>query len=285
MDAHLNLLNSGDYMLIWRYPGHLILSLTFLLSLSNPLHAELRFSWSINDLAKIDAPTIELMSPPDFPIGKNKPLKKIDTKQMIYLYSVMKAIEEVSETRAELFIVNGDSTNAFASTKYVKLIPSKEQIITTRRDGSARIRANSEFAITYDEQSYHVENDRIIVNVVGINFAMLDFLGTDVHMAAALIGHELAHIKLEHGKNRDKKKDTATFSVKATRYLRDHEREADYLGAVWAVEAGYDPQGAVRLEELLMEKNKKRRSGYSLTHPSSRERLIKIKSLARRLSR
>ncbi|MCY4303721.1 MAG: M48 family metallopeptidase [Aestuariivita sp.] len=222
--------------------------------------------------------------PPDFSVGKNKPLKKIDTKQMIYLYSVMKAIEEVSETRAELFIVNGDSANAFASTRYVKLIPSKEQIITTRRDGSARIRANSEFTITYDEQSYHAENDQIIVNVVGINFAMLDFLGSDVHMAAALIGHELAHIKLEHGKNRAKK-DTATFSVEATRYLRDHEREADYLGAVWAVEAGYDPQGAVRLEELLMEKNKKRRSGYSLTHPSSRERLIKIKSLARRLAR
>ena len=65
------------------------------------------------------------------------------------------------------------------------------------------------------KQSYQVENDRIIVNVVGINFAMLDFLGTDVHMAAALIGHELAHIKLEHGKNRDKKRDTATFSVDA----------------------------------------------------------------------
>ncbi len=205
---------------------------------------------------------------------------------MIYLYSVMKAIEEVSETRAELFIV------------YVKLIPSKEQIITTQRDGAARIRANSEFAITYDEQSYHVENDRIIVNIVGINFAMLDFLGTDVHMAAALIGHELAHIKLEHGKKREAPEDTPapipsivkptshrSSIVEKTRYLRDHEREADYLGAVWAIEAGYDPQGAVRLEELLMKKNKKSRSGYSLTHPSSRERLIKIKSLARRLSR
>ena len=31
-----------------------------------------------------------------------------------------------------------------------------------------------------------------------------------------------------------------------TKYSRDNEREADYLGAIWAVEAGYDPQGAVR---------------------------------------
>ena len=272
-------------MSIWRYPVHSILSLSFLLLLSNPLYAVSRLSWSINDLAKIDAPSIALMPPPDSSTGKNKPLKTINIKQMIYLYSVMKAIEQVSETRAELFIVDGASANAFAGVKHVKLIPAKNLMLTAQRDGSTGVRANSEFSITYAEQNYRAENDPLILNVVGINFGMLDFLGTDVHMAAALIGHELAHLKLEHGKKRDKKRDTATFNVEATRYLRDHEREADYLGAIWAVEAGYDPQGAVRLEELLMKKNKKRGGGYSLTHPSSRERLIKIKFLARRLSR
>lgn len=36
-------------------------------------------------------------------------------------------------------------------------------------------------------------------HIVGINFAMLELLGTDAHAAAALVGHETAHLKLAHG--------------------------------------------------------------------------------------
>ena len=53
---------------------------------------------------------------------------------MVYLYSVMKAIEEVSETRAELFIVTGEDANAFASRKTVSVIPSADlEIITGKK--------------------------------------------------------------------------------------------------------------------------------------------------------
>ena len=31
--------------------------------------------------------------------------------------------------------------------------------------------------------------------------------------------------------------------------MRDQERDADYLGMIWAIEAGYDPEGHLRLEE------------------------------------
>ena len=70
-----------------------------------------------------------------------------------------------------------------------------------------------------------------------------------------------------------------------TKYSRDNEREADYLGAIWAVEAGYDPQGAVRLQELVYKKTRHLSGGFSGSHPSPIERITKLKSLARRLSR
>ena len=41
---------------------------------------------------------------------------------------------------------------------------------------------------------------------IGVNFAMVELLGLDVHAMAALIGHELAHLRLEHGKDGEKKK-------------------------------------------------------------------------------
>ena len=45
--------------------------------------------------------------------------------------------------------------------------------------------------------------------VIGINVSMLDLLGRDVHAAAALIGHEIAHLKLRHGEQRASSKDAS----------------------------------------------------------------------------
>ena len=129
------------------------------------------------------------------------------------------------------------------------------------------------------------EENAVEINIVGINFGMLELLGLDVHMAAALIGHELGHLKLNHGEDNKTRRRTDIMTASNTKYSRDNEREADYLGAIWAVEAGYDPDGAVRLQELVFKKTKHLSGGFSGSHPSSIERITKLKSLARRLSR
>lgn len=179
--------------------------------------------------------------------GQGRLLKTVSAKQMIYLYAAMRSINAASELQAEFFIVDGSLANAFAGT-------------------------------TEEGQ-----------NFVAINFAMLDILGINLDMAAALIGHELAHIKLNHGEiskknielNRGK-----DFSAARTRYSRDNEREADYLGAIWAVEAGYDPNGAVALQEALYAQSKKTASlSFNVSHPSSIERITILKSLVRRLTK
>ncbi|MFT5131629.1 MAG: putative Zn-dependent protease [Gammaproteobacteria bacterium] len=180
---------------------------------------------------------------------KNKVFGTVETKQMLLVYSAMTAIMEIAELNAELFVVEGKAPNAFAT-------------------------------IGLDEQ----KNEQ---NVIGFTFGMLDMIGMDVDAAAAIIGHELAHLKLKHIEERKeaiKNSSTTTFSASSTKYTRDNERESDYLGAIWAVEAGYDPGGAVRVHEKLY-KLSKRQVGFSGSHPSSIERITILKSLVRRLSK
>ena len=232
------------------------------------------YTWYINDLLTVDADTIHLAASSD------RSLKKIERKQLIYLYSVMKAMEEVAETDAKLFIVDGGAfANAFAGRKRLSIHTEKPKILYRKKGGkkTAYIPGTMFFGDTDKETTR-------VFNVIGINFEMLDILGTDVHMAAALIGHELAHLRLDHGAEHRDKPPSHELDFDSARYRRDNEREADYLGIIWAVEAGYDPEGAVRLRD-----NPRRKSGacrgYCVTHPLSIERIIKAKSLARRLSR
>ncbi len=188
-------------------------------------------------------------------IRDNRGLKvrTLDGRQMALLYAVYVAMREAAELDAEFYITSGDNPNAFATVGKI----NKE------------------------------EEER---NIIGFNFGMLDLIGMDMDAAAAIIGHELAHLKLKHidvakEKARNPQQHGGIFSAAATRYSRDHERESDYLGVVWAIEAGYDPQGAVRVQEQLYRLSKRRPGGFSGSHPSSIERITVLKSLVRRLSR
>lgn len=196
-------------------------------------------AWRVRDIASVPADNIQLRDPRD------RVIATVETKQLLLIYSAMVALEEAAEINAELFIVQGDAPNAFAT-------------------------------VGKDEQ-----------NVVGITFGMLAMLATDVDAAAGIIGHELAHLKLNHIEERKEaieNSSTTTFTAASSKYTRDNEREADYLGAVWAVEAGYDPAGAVRVHEKLYKLSRKQ-TGFSGSHPSSIERLTILKSLVRRLSK
>src|SRR5690606_37900230 len=65
---------------------------------------------------------------------------------------------------------------------------------------------------------------------------------------------------------------------------RDEERDADREGFKYAVEAGYDPRGAVR----LWEKMQARSSGFAIpflnTHPVTKERVETMKTLVATVS-
>lgn len=238
------------------------LALLIFLFSSNAFSAPFRYSWDIKELARSSADQIELRN------ERKRLLKKINTNQMRYFYAVKTSIEQVAEIQAEFIIVDGDQPNAFAG----------------------QVQGNK--------------------NVIGINFAMLDILEMDVHAVAALIGHEMAHLKLKHGEKTEDKAlsfgimkilggvalnslgvpaaqtiSNLTFTSFETKYSRDNEREADYLGAIWAVEVGYEVDGAVRLQEEIYKRSKSTAMPFLSTHPSGPERIATLKALARRLAR
>ncbi len=224
--------------------------------------APFTYAWDLREIAAMGSGRVQLRD------KRGRTLKTVDTSQMRYLYTVKTSLEKVAETQAELLIVDGAAPNAFAG---------------------------------------QLEDKK---NIIGINFAMLDVVGMDVHAAAALIGHELAHLRLEHGDKRQSRSTTLgimkalggaaleglgvpggqeisnlTFTSIETKYSRDQERQADYLGAVWAIEAGYEPDGAVRLHQAIHERSQSSPVPFLATHPSGPERIATLKSMSERLSR
>lgn len=219
--------------------------------------ADMSLSWNVEDLANSSSEKIILRD------TNNRILKRVDRSQMLYLYAVKKSIENAAEKDVPLLIISGDKPNAHAG-----MIQGKETVL--------------------------------------VNFAMLDMIGKDMHQWAALIGHEIAHLKLGHqgkriglqiplviaqsiiqeklGSEYNLITDLVSKSISTT-YSRDNERESDYLGAIWAVEAGYDPTGAVNLHESMYKLSGKHPLPFLSSHPSGPERIRFLQSLANRLSR
>lgn len=139
---------------------------------------------------------------------------------------------------------------------------------------------------------------------IGINIGMIKLIGDDADAMAALIGHELAHLYLEHGKirqNREENRivtstvlsfalamvgvpvpvtatDAATTTISRT-FSRDEEREADQVGVAYMTKAGFDPHGAIRLQEKLAAISSGSMVPFLSTHPASAERVENMKRL------
>ncbi|NND44774.1 MAG: M48 family metalloprotease [Xanthomonadales bacterium] len=141
---------------------------------------------------------------------------------------------------------------------------------------------------------------------IAINRGLLTELQSEAELAAVL-GHEIVHADAAHGARAqskgvltqvgalagriliDSKVDsTAGRQVAAivpalgaqliqSKYGRDAEREADQYGMQYMSEAGYDPQGAVELQETFVRLSEGRNSdwlnGLFASHPPSQERV------------
>lgn len=139
-------------------------------------------------------------------------------------------------------------------------------------------------------------------NTILVNLGMIDMVGTDMNQWAALIGHEVAHITLEHQDQRIERLGpevllqviaygaiadpnlrrlaNMAFQAYETKYSRDAERQSDYLGVIWAVESGYDPMGAVHLHEGFQKRSSGHPVPFLSTHPTSAERIRTLERLA-----
>jgi predicted Zn-dependent protease len=111
-------------------------------------------------------------------------------------------------------------------------------------------------------------------NKMGVHTGMTKLAG-DTSELAAVIGHEIAHVKAEHGNERVSQNMVVQggMAIAAVTlgqseqtnqlimaglglgvlmpFSRAHEKEADLLGLEYLVKAGYDPNGSVRLWQKM----------------------------------
>jgi predicted Zn-dependent protease len=139
--------------------------------------------------------------------------------------------------------------------------------------------------------------------VIGINIAMMKFIGDDIDEFAALLGHETAHWAKGHVDAGNLRSNTiqgigtligagisaagvpaaglitglAADIVDAS-YSRDDEREADAASIDYMMANRFDPAGAVRLHEKML-KLPGIRIPFLSSHPSSEERIENLKKL------
>lgn len=139
---------------------------------------------------------------------------------------------------------------------------------------------------------------------IALSLGMIRLLSTDEDAWAALFGHELAHLRLEHlrgMKDRREKAEIASSiagvvlsviglpfaSVAADAsvaladraYSRDDEREADRIGLEYMRRAGFAETGAISLQQRLLTIRGGTSIPFLSTHPSGEERIENLRQL------
>lgn len=168
---------------------------------------------------------------------------------------------------------------------------------------AAELRPN--FYITTGSAPNAFATDWYTEPMIAINFAMLRLIGNDRDMLAAVIGHEIAHLKLEHMvsnayrmipkafleaylKDKHGNSDKGQWGLLGlqmvdTKFNRDQERASDYLGVIWAVESGYKSEGAAQLWYKMYRLHGDYPVPFLSTHPVSSERIRVLSDMGNRL--
>ena len=243
--------------------GNLVLiSLTVLLLLAlsriNLLHAAPAM-WRAESIATLSAQTTRLTN------SNGQTVATVSVPFVRDLVEIKRGLDSIAGIRSELWIAEGTTPNAWTAPY----------------------------------------GDR---NIITFNIPMLVAFGKDRDALAAVMGHEIAHLVRQHLPARQNNDAAVGFfgiiagivlegmiqgkyqvsglgqniadlgaTMAKTAFTRDQEREADKFGLEWVNEAGYDPQGALRLWKKMGELKGSPGFTFLSTHPSSSERFENLK--------
>lgn len=133
---------------------------------------------------------------------------------------------------------------------------------------------------------------------------LMEQIGDDKDMLAAVLAHEVGHIVAHHAakqisssiladiaislgtKGSAQKVASIATSLVMLQYSRDDEYDADRRGILYTHAAGYDPEGLVRFFEKLQKLEKSPMKGLLAnlrTHPLTENRILRAKKLIAQL--
>jgi predicted Zn-dependent protease len=194
--------------------------------------------------------------------------------------------------RPSFKLVRSDKTSREIPGEVIgRLMRAKDKLEAA---GAARAELALADTVAPNAFAFNYEGRRI----VAFTLPWLDRFGQDEDGIASVLGHELAHLSLNHSAiERRKREQTAqqagyvagillglvgipfggtiagnVASGYARSYTRDEERAADELGLRWAVKAGYDPCGMGRVMRSLQAMDSSMSLPWLSTHPGHDER-------------
>ena len=202
-----------------------------------------------------------------------------------------------------------DAADWLESTKSPKTKRMLESVLDMRDKLVAKSGIEIRLLISSDEDLNAFATEYKGEKIVALNIGLLNAFADDRDAIAAVLAHELGHHAKDHIA-KSQSTDTALGILGAvvgavidarigTRsgisgigsdlaglgadllsktFSRDQEREADQVGLQWMTEAGYNPQGAVRLHQKLLAMGGSGGPSFLRTHPTSDERIANIEA-------
>ncbi|MBI2749748.1 MAG: M48 family metalloprotease [Burkholderiales bacterium] len=215
-------------------------------------------------------------------------------------------LAEFPSAQVRLRKPGSDEVSNTVDTSRVRLLRD----VKRRIEREAGIIANfglTDFGMPYPN-AFSTRNEK--GTFVVMNLALFNLLGDDRDAIAAVVGHEYAHIALNHRDARKEREEArrgistilgfalgmagvpmagtlsnlGTTAIART-FTRDEERDADEKGIRYAAAAGFSVEGGIRAWEKMSTAAQQTQIPFLATHPSSNERIETMRQLARTYAR
>jgi predicted Zn-dependent protease len=206
-------------------------------------------------------------------------------------------------TNQWLYLAAGDTKGANLKTKDGKIIffpKNQAQNLVVIHQKLLKVSGvNATLALVQTDSPNAFAFSKYGQNYIAFSLSFMNALGENRDALAAVMGHELAHLKLGHSVKDRKTREQQTQiagqaaglllalvgvplggtigSLTATgigrSYTRDEERDADSLGIKWSTDAGYNPCGYIDVMNVFEKANQSSQDlTFLSTHPDSGER-------------
>jgi predicted Zn-dependent protease len=214
-----------------------------------------KLAWRVKDMALERTPAVDLQGPNE-QIVLTLPTRTIQQLTLAHL-----RISRSANVHSELYIVEGDEPNAFAS-------PYNGQRIIAINVGMIKLIADdtNQYAALIGHEAAHWAKGHVDSGQTRSN--TLNALGTLAGVGLSAAGVPAAGLITGFG-----------VDLIDSSYNRDQEREADALSIDYMIANNYDPRAAIRLHEKFLTIDRGLHLPFLSSHPSSEERIQTLKAL------
>jgi predicted Zn-dependent protease len=215
-----------------------------------------QLAWRVKDVVLEKGPTVEFYKP-DRQVALTIPIRTVQEMMLVHL-----RISRTAGVPSELYIVDGDEPNAFAT------IVNNGQRMIGINVGMVKLIGGdaNEYAALIGHEAAHWAKGHVDAGKTRTN--TLNAIGMAVGVGLSAAGVPAAGLISGLG-----------VDLVDSSFDRDQEREADAQSVGYLLANNYDPWAAIKLHEKFLKVDRGLRLPFLSSHPSSEERIQNLKAL------